>query len=114
MKKYLSWKTSLCAFAISVCGAIGLYCLLFYYACVAFHESSKSPIAFPLSFVLGTISFALFVILCTVYCRLRNKRRSVVGIILDVLMSILCLLPLFLLFERLAEQIYPLIRSALT
>lgn len=98
-------KLYLAAVGISVVGAMGLVCFAEWYSIVAFHEMSKSTIAYPLSIILGLILFAVFIILIVLYIKQRAKQISVKGIIIDVGLCIVSFMPLFFTFGYLSNVI---------
>ena len=77
-------KTTAVSLGISLSGMSGLYCFLQWYSIVVFHEMSRHPIRFPASIVIGLLSFAAFVFLIVLYCRLRKQSFSIKGILIDI------------------------------
>ena len=86
-------KTTAVSLGISFAGASGLYCFITWYSIVAFHEMSRHPIRFPASRIVGLLSFAAFVFLIVLYCRLRKQKFSVKGLLIDVATCLIAFLP---------------------
>ena len=77
-------KTTTVSLGISLAGLSGLYCYLQWYSIVVFHEMSKHPIRYLASIIIGLLSFAAFVFLIVLYCRLRKQTFSIKGILIDI------------------------------
>lgn len=101
--KHITWKTSLIALGISAVGALGLGCVLLYLGSVAFGEAHKHPIAHPMSIAVGLISFFMVILLFCLYVKQRSERPSVKGVVLDVLLALLCLVPFVFLWDWLYQ-----------
>ena len=88
-------KTSALAVGISASCGLGLCCALLLMTFAAFGETKKYPITFPASVLLGFVSFCAFVMLLVFYFKIRAKKWSTKGFVIDVLTA-LFLLPTFL------------------
>lgn len=86
-------KTTAVSLGISFAGASGLYCFFQWYSIVVFHEMSRHPIRFPASRIIGLLSFAAFVFLIVLYCRLRKQSFSIKGILIDIATCLIAFLP---------------------
>lgn len=106
VKEYCSKKTSLLSLFLSATCALGAYCFVIWMAIVTFNDMASSPIAYPLSIVLGIISFVAAVLLVVLYIKERKKQPSVKGVVIDVLSAILCFMPFVMLYEFLHELIF--------
>lgn len=90
-KKHCTVLTTLTSLALSGCGAAGIMCAFELMVFGAFGEQSAHPVAYRVSLVGGTTAFCLFVLFCMLYVYLRVKRRSVPGVVIDVVTSIVYL-----------------------
>lgn len=86
-------KTTAVSLGLSFAGASGLYCFFQWYSIVVFHEMSRHPIRFPASRIIGLLSFAAFVFLIVLYCRLRKQTFSIKGILIDVATCLIAFFP---------------------
>lgn len=93
--KNCTWKTSVIALGLSAAVSLGICCVLLYLASVAFGEVHKHPIAHPMSIAVGLISFFMVILLFCLYVKQRSERPSVKGVVLDVLLALVCLVPFF-------------------
>lgn len=95
-------KTSLVSLGLSATGAAGLCCVLIWIACVAFGGAPKHyPVRYPLSIALGMVCLCVFILLGLLYCKLREGKWSIRGVVIDVLTSILYLPAFFFAFNYL-------------
>ena len=92
-------KTSAISLGLSGVGALGVYCVFWWVAIAAFGEASKHPVEYPVSVVLGMLSFMAFVFLIGLYFIVRRKNWSIKGIVLDVLTSLLYLPSFFMIIS---------------
>lgn len=81
---HCSIPTTLVSLGLSAVGALGLFCAFTWYSIASFHEMSRYPIRYPVSIVLGLGCVAAFVGLIVGYIRLRSRRPSIKGVLLDV------------------------------
>ena len=88
-------KTSALAVGISASCGLGICCALLLMTFAAFGETKKYPIAFPASVLFGFVSFCAFVMLLIFYFKIRAKKWSTKGFVIDVLTALI-LLPTFL------------------
>ncbi len=105
VKENCSIKTTALSVGLSAVGAMGLVCAFVWFAIVAFDEMSKHPVAYPASIGFGLACLGIFVFLIAVYLQSRKSIRSVKGLCIDVLTSILYLPAFFFLFSCLYEAI---------
>lgn len=91
VKKNCNINTTGIAVGLSAVGGLGLACFLHCFFIVAFNEVSKHPIEYPVSIAVGALSFIAFLFLVVLYCIERSKNPRAVGVILDILTSILYL-----------------------
>ena len=84
-------KTSAISLGLSGVGALGVCCVLWWVTLTAFGEASKHPVEYPVSVGLGMLSFMVFVFLIGLYFMVRMKNWSIIGVIIDVLTSIVYL-----------------------
>lgn len=92
-------KTSLIALVLSGVGASGLGCALVWLSIVSFGQTSKYPIEYPVSILLGTVCFLIFIVLIALYLKIRKANRSVKGFIIDVMTSLIFLPAFFFGFS---------------
>lgn len=100
-----SLKTTLTSFGISLTGASGLVYVMLWYSIVVFNAMSEHPIGYPLIIVFGILFFVIFLALIVYYCILRKKYSSIIGIIVDVLTSVLFLPSFFLIIIEIVNLI---------
>lgn len=98
-------KTTAISLGLSAVGAIGLFCVCLWLSIVSFHEVSKHPISYPLSIILGTVCFFLFVILVVYYLKFRKNAWSIKGFWIDIATGVLYLPTFFFAFSYLYEMI---------
>lgn len=98
-----SLKTSALALGLSAVGGLGLNCGTICYTFAVFNERTKHPIAYPLSLYIGILSLFVFSILVYQYFKARFEKRSIPGILYDVMTSILYLPAFFFTFSYLIE-----------
>lgn len=92
-------KTSAISLGLSGTGALGVYCVLWWVTLAAFGEASKHPVVYPVSIALGMLCFLAFILLVGLYFMVRRKNWSVIGVIIDVLTSILYLPSFFMIIS---------------
>ncbi len=91
VKNNCSIKTTVLSLGLSAVGAAGLVCAFLWFTIVSFGEMSKHPIEYPVSVLLGIISFLGFIVLIALYLKIRKTNWSIKGFIIDVLTSIIYL-----------------------
>ena len=91
VKKHCNINTSVISLGLSGVGALGLVCAFLWFSIVSFGEMSKHPIEYPVSVLLGIISFLGFIVLIALYLKIRKTNWSIKGFIIDVLTSIIYL-----------------------
>ena len=91
VKNNCNIKTTALSLGLSAVGAAGLVCVFLWFAIVSFGEMSKHPIEYPVSVLLGIISFLGFIVLIALYLKIRKTNWSIKGFIIDVLTSIIYL-----------------------
>ena len=91
VKNNCSIKTTVLSLGLSAVGAAGLVCAFLWLTIVSFGEMSKHPIEYPVSVLLGIISFLGFIVLIALYLKIRKTNWSIKGFIIDVLTSIIYL-----------------------
>ena len=105
VKASCSIKTTALSLGISASGAAGLYCFFLWAVIAGFGETLKHPIEFTGSKIGGFICLALFILQIVFYIKQRKAFKSVKGIVIDVLTSILFLPTFFLFFDWLHKLI---------
>ena len=75
--------------------AFGHWCL----AIVVLDRPSRFPIEYPVSIALGMLCFLAFVFLIGLYFIVRRKNWSIIGVIIDVLTSIVYLPAFFMIIS---------------
>ena len=105
VKASCSIKTTALSLGISATGGVGLFCFLLWLVIIAFGETSKHPIEFTASKIGGFFCLALFILLMVFYIKQRKAFKSVKGVVIDVLTSILFLPTFFLFFDWLHKLI---------
>ncbi|MEE0060848.1 MAG: hypothetical protein UE295_08470 [Acutalibacteraceae bacterium] len=106
------FKTSAISFVLSTIVGLGIFCLILFASCFAFTDPKYHPITFPASFILGSISFLVFVALLFKYAKLKKYNLSVKAIAIDVLFSLLYVIPFFVLYNTLASFLRDCLRIA--
>lgn len=99
VSKYCKLKTSAISLALSAIVALGLFCLMLFSSCFAFTDPKYHPITFPSSFILGSISFLIFIALLFKYAKLKKYNHSAKAIAIDMLFSFLYVIPFFMLYN---------------
>ena len=105
VRKHCNISTSALSVGLSSVGALGLVCALVWFAMVAFNEASKHPIQYPVSVTLGVLCFFAFISLIVVYFYKRSRNWSIIGVIIDILTSVVYLPAFFFAFTYLYELI---------
>jgi len=105
VKIHCNIKTSAISLGLSGVGALGLNCVLWWFTIVAFGKMSSYPIEYPVSILLGLLSFFAFVGLIVLYFKVRKANLSLIGIAIDVLTSIIYLPTFFLAFLYLISAV---------
>ena len=105
LKANCSIKTTIISLGLSCVGAMGLVCVFTWFVIVAFNETARYPIAYPVSIILGFVSFIAFLLLAALYLKERRKNWAVKGLIIDVLTSVIYLPSFFLLLACLLDFI---------
>lgn len=103
VNKHCNIKTSAISLGLSGVGAAGLVCALWCFAIVMFDGSSKFPIEYPVSISLGVLCFLAFILLIGLYFMVRGKNWSIIGVIIDVLTSIVYLPAFFWIISYVYE-----------
>ena len=101
VKNNCNIKTTALSLGLSAVGAAGLVCAFLWFSIVSFGEMSKHPIEYPVSVLLGIISFFGFIVLIALYLKTRKTNWSIKGLIIDVLTSIIYLPTFFFAFSYL-------------
>lgn len=91
VKKHCMFSTAATALSLSACASLGAYSLVIFASCFFLTTPSKHPILFPASACIGWIALIGFVLLMALYCRLRAKKPSRLGVFCDVTFSLLCM-----------------------
>ena len=105
VRKHCTVATSAIALGLSATGALGLVCVLVWSSIVAFDSARHYPIEFPVSIMLGLLCLCAFLILFSLYFKVREKHKSIPGLLIDVFSGILYLPAYFLAFSYLYEII---------
>ena len=98
MKKFVKMftlKTIIIDIALSFVGAEGLACAINFAVCAAFSRPGEHPYYLPFQYILGLFLLGVFVWLIYVYVKLRKQRPSVLGVIIDVVLSLVLFILLF-------------------
>ncbi len=102
VQKNFSIKTTAFVLGLSAMGGLGLNCFGTWLGTVM--ENVKDyPIAYPASIVGGVLALVLFFALLVLYCIARRKNFKIVGVILDILTSVIYL-PFFFFAEMVALE----------
>ena len=96
-------KTSAISLGLSGVGAAGLVCAIWCFAIGALGGVSKHPIQFPVTMLLGVLCFLAFILLIGLYFMVRMKNWSIIGVIIDVLTSIVYLPAFFWIISYVYE-----------
>ncbi len=95
MKEHLTRKTTVLSLCISAAGGAGLACFLWWLT-LGLGGPKRYPVAYPVSMAGGFMALLAFVGLCIGYVYQRKKHPSRLGVVVEVVMS-LVFLPLFTL-----------------
>ena len=98
MKKHFSKATALFALLLSASVGVGLYSLLGCLSCGFDTHPRRYPYFFPFCLVSGGVALIVFSLGFWLYIQRRMESPSLIGIIVDVLGSILLVPGFFLLF----------------
>ena len=101
VKTHCTKATSATALGLSCIGAAGLLCAFTWFAIVSFGKMAEHPIKYPVSTLLGIICICAFAALIALYCKIRRKKWSVIGFLIDILTSIVYLPTLLYVFAYL-------------
>ena len=93
--KWLSLPTSLLAVGISIVVSLGIHSGISLLSCFFLSNPSRHPIRFPGSACLAMVCFAGFVALMDAYFKVRSKKKSIPGVVLDVLLGLIYCLPFY-------------------
>lgn len=104
ISKRCSLKSIGLALGISALTALGLHCVLSFASCYFLTHPDNHPIRHPVSFIVGSVCFWVFLALFCVYIKLRQKEPSALGVLLDVLLG-LGYLPAFGAMCMVADEI---------
>lgn len=88
ISKRCSLKSVSLALGISLLTALGLYCVLSFASCYFLTHPDNHPIRYPVSFIVGSVCFWVFLALFCMYIKLRQKEPSALGVLLDVLLGL--------------------------
>ena len=89
IKKSCHLPTSATALSLSACASLGAYSLFTFASCFFLTDPSKHPIAFPASVACGMIALIGFILLTALYCKLRGKKPSVLGVFFDAAFALM-------------------------
>ena len=98
LSKWCSVQTILIALGLAVVVSMGLTCGLSLLSCYIDSDPARHPISYPLSGALGCLCLAGFGGLFFLYYKVRKKKPSVPGVVLEVVMSLAYCLPLMSLW----------------
>ena len=99
VKTHCNIKTSLISLGLSSIGALSVLCALLWFEFVSFHETSKHPLIYPVSVLLGVVCLFVFFLLIMFYMKLRKNNWSVKGLVIDILTSIIYFPAFFFIFQ---------------
>lgn len=103
VNKHCNIKTSAISLSLSGVGATGLVCAFWCFAIGALGGVSKHPIEFPVTMLFGVLCFLAFILLIGLYFMVRGKNWSIIGVIIDVLTSIVYLPAFFWIISYVYE-----------
>ena len=89
VKKSCSFSTAATALGLSACTSFGAYSLVVFASCFFLSKPSKHPILFPTSISCGMIALIGFILLMALYCKLRDKKPSALGVFFDAAFSLM-------------------------
>ena len=89
IKKSCHLPTSATALSLSVCASLGAYSLFIFASCFFPSTPSKHPIRFPASVACGMLALIGFILLMALYCKLRGKKPSVLGVFFDAAFALM-------------------------
>ena len=89
IKNHCHFPTSATALGLSACASLGACSLLIFASCFIMTNPSKHPIALPASVGCGMITLIGFILLMILYCKLRGKKPSALGVFFDVAFSLM-------------------------
>ncbi len=88
LRAHCSIITTCISLAISAVSAAGTLCFFLWLIIVLFYSVRVYPIEYPLSIALGLLCFLTFVVLCIFYFKVRKKKRSRKGVLIDILTAV--------------------------
>ena len=97
VSKYCKLNTSAISLAISAVVAMGLYCVFLF----GLTNSVNNPITHLASYIIGSICFFVFLALIFKYAKLKKYNLSALAVIIDILFSVLYVIPFFMLHDML-------------
>lgn len=109
MKKPFTPATTILALLLSVSVGVGLYCLLGCASCGFDSHPKHYPIYFPACLTTGCVALAIFFLGFWKYIERRMAHPSLIGVIVDVLGSILLVPGFFLVFAYAVEFLRELV-----
>ena len=93
IKEYFSQTTTYLALLLSFWGASGFLSLIGYIACHWDADITNHPLMIPGTFILGTISFFVCVIVFCIYVTHMIKKPSFKKVLADIFLVILTFIP---------------------
>ena len=103
MKKPFTLATTILALLLSASVGVGLYALLGCAVCCYDSNPSRHPILFPFCLLSGCAALTAFFIGFWKYVERRIAHPSLIGVIVDVLYSVILVPGFFLLYACAAE-----------
>lgn len=103
LAKICTLKTTVTALAISSVISLGIWCCMSYISCFFLTAPDKHPVRYPASVILGGICFIVFCVLVCFYVKFRKINRTVKGVIVDILLTIIYL-PMFVVLFAVLDR----------
>ncbi len=98
-------ETSIVALALSAIVGLGFYSVVLYLSSIFLTQTDEHPIAHPGSIILGILAFIVFIVLLCFYIKSRKTKPSAKGVLIDILFSLMFIVPFFFLFMEVGERI---------
>ena len=95
--RYCKSPTALTAAMLGISVGGGVYCFLQWLVIVSFGEYSRHPISYPMSIVGGLIFLGIFIAFAMLYMIKRAQKLTAKGIIADIALGIIMIIPSFVL-----------------
>lgn len=101
--KICTLKTTVTALAISANVGLGIWCCMSWLSCHFLTTPDKHPVRYPTSIILGRVCFIVFCILVCFYTKFRKINKTIKGVVVDLLLTIIYL-PMFVVLFAVLDR----------